>query len=493
MNRPPFVDLASAPNGADDPWQLVIPASIWTRLTDHLFPGDHDEHGAVATAGIARTDRGTRLLVRELFIARDGEEFIPAQNAHRRLTPAFVNDRIRYCRDERLAYLAIHNHGGRDAVDFSDVDLRSHERGYPALLDIARGQPVGALVIAPGAIAGDIWTPDGMRRPIGETVILGRNIRRLYPRPAATPPARSAIDDRQARIYGDAGQTLLGRLKVGVIGAGGVGLPIVAAIARLGVRHIVVVDPDRVDPTNLPRLPESTRWDAMLLLNTPGRPRWIRRIGQRMATPKVRLARRIARRARRDIVIDAVQSDVSYAAAAQQLTDCDYLFLAADGHLARSIFNAIVHQYLIPGVQLGSKVELEPDGYIHGIYSIVRPVTPDAGCLWCNGLINAARINDESLPHAIREAQRYVPTDDAPAPSIGTLNALGVAQATNHFMLAETGLLRESTTSHDYRRFESLTERQLTEIPRKDPTCTECGRASASIRARGDSARLPTR
>lgn len=490
MTRPPFINPLA---DDQDAWQLIIPNSIWTQLTDHLFPGDHEEHGAIATAGIVRTERGTRLLVRELFLARDGEHFVPAKHAHRRLTPGFVNDHIRHCRDQQLVYLAIHNHGGHDSVEFSSVDLRSHERGYPALLDIARGQPVGALVLARAAVAGDIWTPDGQRHRIGETVILGRNIRRLHPRPAAAPPAHAEIDDRQVRIYGDAGQAILGRLKVGVVGAGGIGLPIVAALARLGVGHIVVIDPDRIDPTNLPRLPESTRRDAMHILNAPGRPQWARRIGQRIATPKVKLARRIVHRARRDLTIDALHGDVSHADIARQLIDCDYLFLAADTHLARSVVNAIVHQYLIPAVQVGSKIQIDPDGQLHGVYSVVRPITPDSGCLWCNGLISAVRVNDESLPDHIRQAQRYVPDDDAPAPSVGTLNALGAAQATNHFMLTATGLLRETDTAHDYRRFEAISERQLTEIPRQDPACLECGPATASIKARGDNIALPTR
>ena len=59
--------------------------------------------------------------------------------------------------------MAIHNHGGRESVEFSGDDLQSHERGYPALLDIMRGVPVGALVFASDAIAGDIWLP-GRRR-----------------------------------------------------------------------------------------------------------------------------------------------------------------------------------------------------------------------------------------------------------------------------------------------------------------------------------------
>ncbi len=493
MRRPGFVPPRPGGEHENEPWQLVIPDSIWRQLDSHLFPGDHAEHGAVVTAGIVRTQRGTRLLVRELFIARDGVDFVPGKQAHRRLTPTFVNEQIRHCRDQGLAYLAIHNHGGRDSVGFSSVDVRSHERGYPALLDIARGQPVGALVVAPGAVAGDIWIPGNGRRSIGETVVIGRNLHRFYAGPAASPPVRAAIDDRQARIYGDAGQALLRRLKVGVIGAGGVGLPVVATLSRLGVGHLVVVDPERVDPTNLPRLPESTRHDAMQLLNAPTRPQWIRNIGVRLATPKVRLARRVARRARRDISVEAIRTDVMLPQTMSRLVDCDYLFLAADSHLARATFNVLVHQYLIPGVQIGSKVEVDRDGSVQGIYSVVRPVTADCGCLWCNGLVNPARLNDESLPARIRESQRYLPTLDAPAPSVGALNALGVAQASSHFMLAATGLLLESPTSGDYRRYETRSEKILTEIPRSDPNCPECGLNAESLRARGDNGALPTR
>ncbi len=490
MSRPRFLPSSQGPK---EPWQLVIPDSLWLALTAHLFPGEGDEHGAVITAGIVHSPRGVRLLARELFVARDDVEFIPSKRAYRRLSPAFVNERIRHCRDQQLAYLAVHNHSGSTSVGFSEPDLRSHERGYPALLDIARGVPVGALVLAREALAGDIWTPDGERRPIGETVVLGRNLRRIYARPAAAPPAIAAIDDRQARIYGAAGQALLRRLKVGVIGAGGVGLPMVSMLARLGVGHVVVIDPDRVALSNLPRLPESTRKDAMAWLSQPGRPAALRTIGQRLATPKVRLARRVARRARRDITLDALHTDVSDPDAAKELLDCDFLFLAADTHLARAVFNALVFGGLIPGIQIGSKVTLDVDGTIENIFSIVRSVSPDCGCLWCNQLINPARLTEETLTVGVRAAQNYLPEDDAPAPSVITLNAEGAARAADHFMLAVTGLLHSIETGNDYRRFEVRSERLTTEMPRRDKNCPECGLGDASIRARGDHASIPVR
>src|SRR5439155_10579247 len=128
-----------------------------------------------------------------------------------------------YCRDERLAYLAVHNHGGTDTVGFSPDDLASHERGYPALLDILRGQPVGALLFAKHAVAGDIWFPDGTRMPLNDGRIIGARLERLFPEPPPRAKGRESAYDRQARLFGDAGQDLLGRVKVGVIGAGGVG------------------------------------------------------------------------------------------------------------------------------------------------------------------------------------------------------------------------------------------------------------------------------
>src|SRR5262249_9617294 len=154
------------------------------------------------------------LLARSLFKAVDGVDFVPGRNAYRMLTASFVRDRIRYCRDERLTYLGIHNHGGgAEEGDFSGDDLRSHERGYPALLDIS-GQPVGGLVLTERALAGDIWTPDRSRRPIGETVVIGRNIRRLYPSPPPRPPEADPRFDRQVRWLGERGQATLSQMKV---------------------------------------------------------------------------------------------------------------------------------------------------------------------------------------------------------------------------------------------------------------------------------------
>lgn len=40
---------------------------------------------------------------------------------------------LRHARDEKLVYLAVHNHFGDLQVDFSQIDLDSHDLGYPVI------------------------------------------------------------------------------------------------------------------------------------------------------------------------------------------------------------------------------------------------------------------------------------------------------------------------------------------------------------------------
>ncbi len=473
-------------------WTLRIAHTDHARLQEHLFPPGQplDEHGAIIAAGVVRTSRGMSLLVRDIFLAREGTDWVPGERGYRMLTAAFVNEKIRFCRDEGLAYLAVHNHGGSGSVAFSDDDLRSHERGYPALVDIGRGVPVGALVFARDAVAGDIWLPEGSRREITQAVVVGQRQRRLYPRQPAAPFGAPELFNRQVLLFGEAGQELLRRQKVGVIGAGGVGMLAVSYLAHLGVGDLVIVDPERVEASNLPRMPEATRRDAMTLLTKPSRPQWLRRLGQRLSRPKVRLAQRSARRASRHTRVTALQADITEAAVAGGLRNCDALILAADSQQARVVFNALVHQYLIPGWQIGSKIEVDGQtGTVGDVFSVVRPVMPDSGCLWCNMAVNASRLADEALDAEQRRRQRYV--DEVPAPSVITLNAIGTAQAVNDFMLSVTGLMRDEQVAHRYDFVRDHTTRG--DEPRRDDTCLDCGSTSRSRRARGDGVALPVK
>jgi molybdopterin/thiamine biosynthesis adenylyltransferase len=475
-----------------EPWTLRIPFELMNRLEAHLFPGDGDEHGAVLVAGMVETDRGTRLLARDLVTAIDGVDYLPGTRGYRMLTASFVTDNIMRCASERLVYLAVHCHGGSDVVGFSPDDFASHERGYPALLDIANGMPVGALVFAEGAVAGDIWLPGGRRVVLTQAIVTGRPQRLLLPAPPPRPQHDSDYD-RQARIFGDRGQAILRTQRVGVIGAGGAGSLIVEYLARLGVGHLVLCDPERIETSNLPRVVGSTRLDALTLLTADKRSRLVKYLGRRFARYKTSIAARVARKANRQIIIEQIRDDITNDSVAQHFIDCDFLFLAADSQRARLVFNAIVNQYLIPGAQVGAKVRVtRATGEIGDVHSVFRPVLPDSGCLWCNGLVLPSRLQEEAIGESERLRQRYVEDESVKAPSVISLNAVACAHAVDDYLFSVTGLLKPGTSS-DYRYFYPRQANFVLDKPLREVHCPECGRGQSGRSAVGSARGLPTR
>jgi len=456
-------------------WTLRIAPGMMQDLQHHLFPGDGDEHGAIIGASVLTTVRGTRLLARRLFLARDGIDYVPGTRGYRMLTASFVSDCVLDCDAEGLAYLAVHCHGGRDHVGFSADDLASHERGYPALLEILDGKPVGGLVFAVNAVAGDIWLPDHQRIELNRADVPGTPHRRLYAQPPPRPPHADDQYDRQARLFGDRGQATLKAQKVGVIGAGGAGSLIVEYLARLGIGKLIVIDPDRIDTTNLSRVVGSTQRDTHPWLTNRWAPQWLRRFGEQHRTPKVEIAKRVARQAQPGIAFTALFADVTASSIAGELADCDYLFLAADTMQARLVFNALVHQYLIPGVQVGAKAQIDDKtGEILDAFSVVRPVFPGQGCLLCNELINPAKLQDEATSPEQRRRQRYVDGEDIPAPSVITLNAVAAAHATNDYLFNQLGL--QEVAPIRWSMYYPTGRVVATDIPRRDDTCYECSR-----------------
>ena len=467
------------------PWRLTIPGGLYAELQRHLFPGDGDEHGAVILAGTCESDRGLRLVAREIHLAKDGVDYVPGKRGYRMLKAEFIQSRILRARDRRLAYLAIHNHGGTDSVAFSGDDMASHERGYPSLLDIARGMPVGALVFARSAVAGDLWFPGCDRAPLNHATVIGHRRQLLFPVPDRTA-AVAGMYDRQSRLFGDAGQELLRRTRVGIVGLGGAGSILAELLGRLGVGEFVLADPDKADVTNLPRLVGARRRDAVV-------PSWVPRfIADRLRRPKVRMAVRNIRHANRNARIKAMARNFLEEDVAARFTDCDFLFLAADTMSARLLFNAIVHQYGIPGIQVGAKIPVAEDGTVGNVFCVSRMVTPEQGCLWCNGLINPGRLQDEAVPETAKRGYAYVDDPGVVAPSVVTMNAIACAHAADDFLFHLTGLKHDEAETGWF-RWNSRRAVAGYDMPRRDVGCVECSRTGNSRLGMGDNGILPTK
>jgi len=464
---------------------LRIGEQLWDAMTGHIHQPDRDEHGGALLCGVA-TDPGgkRRLLARSFVVAVDGVDYVPGTRGYRQLKAAFIRKVVLQAREEGLVCLLVHGHGAGDRVAFSGTDFASHERGYPALVDIA-GQSVGALVLASHAVAGDIWNVDGTRDTLDVAVVVGRNITRLTPSPLPSAQTIRAEDDRQARLFGATGQDILRSARVGVVGGGGAGMIAVEMLSRLGTGELVVIDPDKVELTNLSRLPGALRRDACAVLTHPNRPAWVRKIGHRLSIHKVKLAKRLARRAGQGTRVLAFPTNVNHSDAAAALLECDYIVLAADSPTARHLVNVIAHQYLIPVLQVGAKVNVDDAGDVGRVFSVVRPIIPGSGCFRCAGLIDFTKLALEALSDQQRRDADYGTGE--PAPSVIMLNGVAVSGALTHMVLALTGL--RAAEHSDFTLYDARTGATKLTEPYRDPACTICG--PRGITGLGDSRPIP--
>ena len=444
---------------------ILVPAGLHQRIMEHLFPGDGDEHGAILRAGIVRNGASLRLLVQHVQPAQFGTDYVPGQYGYRALTPTFIHREILRCRDSGLAYLAVHNHERDRHVEFSLIDLQSHERGYPALLDIGRGVPVGALVYGKRSVAADIWMPDGSRRTLGSYRVVGHGITRFNSRPVEERDSDGA-HDRQVRMFGAAGQHILRRSKIAVVGLGGIGSLVAEWLARLGVGNLVLVDQDRIESSNLSRVVGATRVDV------------------ETRQLKTQIAIRHAREMAVDTKLFPIAADVAFASVARVLRDCDFMFLAADSMRARLVVNALAHQYLIPVVQMGAKIRPGDAGNLEDAMCAVRHIRPGVGCLWCNGLIDSTELAIEAKSDEERKEQAYGVQE--PNPSVITLNAVAAAHAVNDFLFDFLGL-RTRGVDANYLHFHFDRGKTERVMPRRDRECPECVQRLAM----GDALELP--
>lgn len=478
---------------AESDWELVIPEDLFSALHQHLFPGDGDEHGAILVAGLANTASGPRLLVRDVVLARDGVDYMPGQHGYRMLTAEFVTRIALRCSAERLCYIAVHNHGGGGRVAFSEDDLASHRRGYPALIDVVGGMPVGAVVFANDAAAGTLWLSSTRQIPMRWAKVLGTSLTVITAAPRLRPVPSGRAYDRQVRVFGDRGQDTLSKMTVAIVGLGGIGSILTEFLARLGVGRFILIDPDVIEASNVPRTLGARFIDAMPWLTDADRPAFVRRIGASLATSKVRHAARLIRRANPHARVRCVQDDVVEDRVARDLLATDYIFLAADSIQARLVINAITHGHLIPAVQVGVKIPLESStGTVGDVFAVSRRVSPTSGCMLCNGLIPAGALQLESETPLERKTQRYVKDDDIHVPSVITMNAVAAAHAANEFMLWAVGLTNADAFGgywHDHPRQCAV----IRHHPTRDPRCLHCGRANGSLFALGDAAPLFTR
>ncbi len=219
-----------------------------------------------------------------------------------------------------------------------DIEL---EGGFQALAPgggiVAFGGTIGELLAAAAqaapALGRRVMTATGALAPEVDVRLNGIDARlwgglralvrpddRILVRPYRPDPLSPGQAERYTRQLilveiGPAGQARLGGARVAVIGAGGLGSPAATYLAAAGVGHLVIIDGDRVERSNLQRQPIHRDEDV--------------------GAPKADSAARTLRAINPDIEISAVNGFLTAENALGLLRECDVIVNGSDNFPTR--------------------------------------------------------------------------------------------------------------------------------------------------------------
>ena len=135
----------------------------------------------------------------------------------------------------------IHTHpGAARPPQLSAIDLRTSKRLATAFAELLDG-PFASLVVSPAGWAGMAHNA-GQLVPLKRIGLIGRRLE-IYPHDA--DQSEDGRDDRQRRALGQSANSLLRRLRVGLVGVGGIGGPLAETLARMGVGALTLDRPRR--------------------------------------------------------------------------------------------------------------------------------------------------------------------------------------------------------------------------------------------------------
>lgn len=402
---------------------LRIPWGLAERLRALLHPEPFQERFAFAVARPLRTDSGAppAALV-EQWLPLSREDYDHASPGGLGLTPA-ASARVNQWAIQvaERGWIAVHLHSHPPGLNhFSGTDDAAEralsvwlaERKIPHYWSLV--WPVG------GRPSARLWTRG---EAVTGALFLGLAAMEATPNLEPSPAL-----ERQ-RAFGPGLRRSAERIRVGVVGVGGLGMLVVEQLARAGFRRFVLVDPDRIEVTNLNRLPGVTGSDLGLL--------------------KVRVGKRMIRQIATSLglipEVAALPHDIYLSRDAQgALSRCDLILAVTDNELSRTMALQLALDHGRDYLQAGTDVALGWDGAIIGLRAEVTGAEIGRYCPICAGRLSPAQAAIEARAYAGGEVQAkavsegYVP--DVAAPAVMSLNAVAAGMLVTEIQRRAAGI-----------------------------------------------------
>ena len=362
--------------------------------------------------------------------------------------------------DLGLSVIDVHNHPFSTVPHLSAIDFHHGTANAKFLVTHLQARSTMGMVVfgeSMQAFDGRIWDrANDQFDKIDRLEVVGSPLIIL----TDTWQDRTAEQDPYARqrIIPGWQQGHLERLNVFVAGLGGNGAPVLASLVAVGIGRqgwIKACDPDKVEASNLPRIPYALPTDV-------GR-------------SKAKVAQDYARKKGPDIPVDCYEKNLESKEMLLLAKEANLLIGAGDNDGVRKILNSLAIRYLIPYLDMGA--EIIPDESSYQALGQVLTVLPgQSGCLMCSGLIdpNEAALDLLSEEDKAARADRgYVRgTDVTPTPSVSPLNGIISNLAMSQLIRLVYG---ENAEPSAFLQYDGRNYQLLTATLQRNPQCPVCG------------------
>ena len=445
------------------------------KLRDHLLRKDGKEHVAFLLFGKSAgeldpwtKEQELRLLCREIDFVPDSDLIESGGD-----TITWDNNRflpiLKKAEEKRFSVGVIHSHpGGYDS--FSGIDDRNEKRLFELTFN-RNGTPnvhASFIMTPPGNVKGRMWNESFESDSIELIRILGERFEFQFGR--STGFQAPEFLDRQKLAFGEALLEEFSKLRVGVVGCGATGTATAQLLARLGVGHLLFIDKDTVEITNLNRLHGATKNDV--------------------GVAKVIVLKRSIEEIGIGTKIEVVNDWVSSEEARSALKACDIVFGCSDDNSGRMLLNRFAYFYLTPLIDIGLTVHVSEESppTIRALIGRVTVVFPGSRCLNSHGITNSQFAYAENLRRSTSDQyeqlkkEAYVIGEGNPNPAVGTFTTETAAVAVNEFLHRIQGYRNSGSVDHRLRFFHLDEDLKPSTEPEKE--CRICG--ATTYWARGD-------
>lgn len=377
---------------------------------------------------------GDWTLVKVVAVRYPGPEDYEGQGlAHLRLRREYVYDRLveMQQRGDVDTMIDVHTHPFcPQGAAFSSVDDRDEIAFHRWLNDTLDDVHYGSIVLSQTDYAARLWEREAGRTEAHRAEVKTQILAEGWPEAGAAPVPEAllaAFDPQQGFLARsvlalglDTLRLMIHNQRIAIVGVGGLGSIIAENLIHSGFHELDLIDPDRVEMTNLNRIVGAYYQDAL---------------ENRL---KVEVVRDHLQRINPLAQVGAHPLGVEEDGVLPVLAQADWIVLATDSQYSRFKAQEIALRYAVPLISSGVNISVEGGRITDMSGEVIVARCGDGLCLNCLGRINptlvAAELYKDDFLGQELIRRGYVEGQDVKEPAVKTLNAVLAALAVDRLV-----------------------------------------------------------